>query len=187
MRIMVAVAVVVALLISSPPTVQAGPILESAVARAARAAMAMQPMGRASLGRNRMKVAVGIAVLATGAFVAVYENRGCPDAFRYNNGCFKHGEHIEEFARGLIYNYDGKELYVPSPDANDKTPYWLKNEYDDRLWAPEKARIRKGRVGAGLAVAAVGAYLIGWWAQPEELLSISVGPRGVGVQKRVGF
>ena len=49
------------------------------------------------------------------------------------------------------------------------------------------SKASKGALGAGLAVAAVGTYLIGWWAQPEELLSISIGPRGVGVQKRVGF
>ncbi len=189
MRIIVTVVVVVALAISLPSTAQAGPILESAVARAARAAMTMQPMGRASLGRNRMKVAVGLAVLAAGATLALTTTSECDHPLDVAGGCYQYK--VRDFIDGgLIHTYESGEsrgqLYVPNPGNGE--PFWLKDRYREELFK-EGPRSRSWlQMGTGLAVAAAGAYLIGWWAQPEErLLSLSVGPGGVGVQRRIGF
>lgn len=188
MRTIVTVVVVVALVVSLPSTAQAGPILESALARAARAAMTMQPMGRASLGRNRMKVAVGLAVLAAGATLALTTKSTCAYSDKaLADPCYKYD--VKDFVGGgLIHTYGDYRLYVPNGKGSVTEPVWLINDYEKVLYEPGLMRRSWLQMGTGLAVAAAGAYLIGWWAQPEErLLSLSVGPGAVGVQRRIGF
>lgn len=189
MRNMITLWVVVAMLgVSSASTAYAGPLLESA---AVKAALEMQPAGRATLGRSRMKVAVGLAVLAAGAVVMATAPRECREPHKYGDVCLNYTrDAFVEFTGGLIHTYDHDQLYVPTnPIVNDGEPFWLKRDFAKTVYSPREPELLgtgKLVMGVGIAAAAVGAYLIGWWAQPEEL-TLSILPGGVGVQKSIGF
>lgn len=180
--------VVVGLLAWSGTPTYAGPILDSARARAAL--MVTQPTGRVEVARRdpRWKV-LGVGLIAAGVVLALTGEPGCEYAPQQGGACYKYN--VQEFVEGaLIYPFRvpgesrERQVYVKNGDR-----YWLKENFRTELYAPGPTSRSKQRLAIGGGMIAVGAVLATWWppAGDPDRLSFSLLPDGVGVERRFGF